>query len=382
MGEPVVAERKTLAASLSTLGEYQWMFLRNIWQEVTGSFGEAGIGSLERGLWRYGYYRGEQIRNDPRVLAGERDCLAFLDAFDGPEFALCEQVVLDGTATDLTATLPSVPGADYLVPRGCGSVLRLFWPQVLSGLAAGYDPSLVVDVGEVPTDGTSAWSLRLRMDGAAPSRPAEALTDPIGDRVRYILLARKTTALIAAAEMYVARELIHAFDASGEEAIRRACYGYGVERGLDLRDRVAAAGGDFDFLGLRSAVDARDPLNAVFAIGGEVYHSPALDFYDCTYCPLAEVWAKEGPAGLALGYLFDMEFHRGLVETYHPGGVVKWDALKTRGDSVCRFRFVIPELVTEAEQPLVWREPLREPQGGPVQLRPPSAGDSSRTAPR
>ena len=126
--------------------------------------------------------------------------------------------------------------------------------------------------------------------------------------------------------MYVARELIHDFDASGEEVVRQACFDYGVERGAQLRDRVTERGDPVNFVSLRSAVDARDPMSAVFAVGGEVYTSPGLDFYDCTYCPLAEVWAKEGTEGLALGYIFDMELHRSLVETYHPGAVVKWDS--------------------------------------------------------
>ena len=45
-----------------------------------------------------------------------------------------------------------------------------------------------------------------------------------------------------------------------------------------------------------------------------------------------------------------MELHRGLVESYHPGAIVRWDELKTRGDTVCRFRFTIPELVTDEER--------------------------------
>ena len=67
---------------------------------------------------------------------------------------------------------------------------------------------------------------------------------------------------------------------------------------------------------------------------------------DCTYCPLAEVWAEEGPEGLRLGYMFDAPNHRGLFQSYHPGVVVKWDEVKSRGDRVCKFHFSIPELVT------------------------------------
>ena len=66
---------------------------------------------------------------------------------------------------------------------------------------------------------------------------------------------------------------------------------------------------------------------------------------------MAEVWAEEGAEGLALGYIYDMEVHRGLVEAFNPQGVVAWEKVKTRGDRVCNFRFSIPELVTEDDPP-------------------------------
>jgi hypothetical protein len=108
------------------------------------------------------------------------------------------------------------------------------------------------------------------------------------------------------------------------------------------------------------ALAERDPLEAIFSIRGPAYSSPGISQFDCTYCPLADVWAQQGSEGLKLGYLFDMELHRGLIETYHPGAVVRWDALKTRGDAMCRFRFSIPELVTPQEAPLL--EPARDRQ--------------------
>ena len=72
-----------------------------------------------------------------------------------------------------------------------------------------------------------------------------------------------------------------------------------------------------------------------------------------------------------------MELHRGLVETHHPGAVVKWDSLKTRGDSLCRFRFYIPELVTDDEQGFVLGDPLLTPHNARVEFR----GRSSMSVP-
>jgi hypothetical protein len=42
---------------------------------------------------------------------------------------------------------------------------------------------------------------------------------------------------------------------------------------------------------------------------------------------------------------------------------VRWDALKTRGDAVCRFNFTIPELVTPAEALLLTPVQATRPVG-------------------
>jgi hypothetical protein len=90
----------------------------------------------------------------------------------------------------------------------------------------------------------------------------------------------------------------------------------------------------------------RDASESIFVFRGERHISPGVFQVDCTYCPLAEVWGEEGGKGFTLAYIFDAENHRGLVESYHPSAVVRWDAVKSRGDKVCKFRFSIPELVT------------------------------------
>ena len=159
-----------------------------------------------------------------------------------------------------------------MVPRGLGDTLPLHWTNVLAGMAAGFDPALEVDCGTVPTDGSSPWRFTLSLKTTEPERSAEFPAAPFDDPAAYIRLARTTTGLIAAAQMYVARELIHDFDASGEEVVRQACFDYGVERGAQLRDRVTERGDPVNFVSLRSAVDARDPMSAVFAVGGEVLH--------------------------------------------------------------------------------------------------------------
>ena len=56
--------------------------------------------------------------------------------------------------------------------------------------------------------------------------------------------------------------------------------------------------------------------------------------------------AESAREGLALGLLYDVELHTTIYQTYHPGAIVRWDALKTRGDHLCKFRISIPELMS------------------------------------
>ncbi len=342
-----------LVRSVEIMSEYHWMLLRHFYEGVRGRLGEAAIEVLARGLWRYGYYRGQFIRNDPRTIASGRDAISVIEHWDGGELALASArgtADISGSAAEVRLTLSRLPGADYFAQKGSVEALRLHWDQVLSGMAAGYDDAATAIQSPAIAASEAAWTMTWTVSGAQGKRELPSLKDRLAEPAAYIRISRRTTGLLAALQMYTARELIETFDASGEEVVRQACYKFGAERGQALRDRHLADGTPLNLQTMGATLAERDPLDAIFAIRGDSYISPGLNHFDCTYCPLAEVWAEEGVEGLALGYLYDMEVHRGLVETYYPGAIIKWDALKTRGDSVCRFRFQIPELLTRDEQ--------------------------------
>jgi hypothetical protein len=67
-------------------------------------------------------------------------------------------------------------------------------------------------------------------------------------------------------------------------------------------------------------------------------------FQDCTWCPYAAAWGEFGQRGLDLGYIWDYELHPTYYRRYHPDMVVQFEAIKTRGDSMCKFRVSIPPL--------------------------------------
>jgi hypothetical protein len=64
--------RSNLVKSVAIVSEYHWMFLRRLDAGVEVRLGPAGLAALERGLWRYGYSRGEFIRDSPATIADDR----------------------------------------------------------------------------------------------------------------------------------------------------------------------------------------------------------------------------------------------------------------------------------------------------------------------
>jgi len=185
----------------------------------------------------------------------------------------------------------------------------------------------------------------------------------LDDVAQFVHGSRATLRALAAIEMYVFFEVEARLGATGEEALGRAIYAYDAERAATMRVEHEAIGvpGTIASLTLNNS-ERRDPYHAMFGSFPDRRISDGLYGVDVFYCPLAEVWASEGPRGLAAGYLYDTCSHRGLFESYLPGTIVKWDTLKTRGDHVCRFRVTAPELLTDDDRR--WISAHTEDEGG------------------
>ena len=137
--------------------------------------------------------------------------------------------------------------------------------------------------------------------------------------------------------------MIRVWDATGEQLIREGVRGIGRERGSVLRDKHIREGKPLNLKTLM--MDWDGPLVSTWVFN-EGYLSDGAWHQDCRYCPYADVWAEFGKEGLDLGLLYDVELHTTMYQTYHPGTIVRWDALKTRGDHLCKFRISIPELAS------------------------------------
>ena len=352
------AHRTGLVDSMATFYGYQWIFLRALFRAVSERFGTEGLSILKKGFRRYGYYRGQYLRDRPETFAEGRDALSLVRNWDTGDYALAAlhaAFEVQGSAARVTVTFPCVPGTDYFYSRDGGEVLELFWHNFLAGIAEGYDEATGVEYTDISLDPHAPWQLTWTYSGAPEDVQPTPFEDVFTQPAQVIQLTRRTIGVFAALQMYVTRELIQAFDASGEKAVREASYTFGAERGSAIREQHLKEGVPINFKSFFGGLQERDPVESIFVYRGERHISPGIFQVDCTYCPLAEVWAEEGGNGIALGYMFDMENHRGLVESYHPGAVVRWDAVKSRGDNTCKFRFLIPELVTASDPD--WAQP-------------------------
>lgn len=347
----IAAEPRRLTSSLDSLRtfqDYHWLMLKVFHEAVERAHGTEGLAAIARGARREGVFRGTAMHDDPASFVYGRGPAELLERWDSAEWELAAadgvlKVAADGRA--VTLTLPEAPGRAYLTELlgepAALVALRHYWPELLAGIAEGYRSGVELTCDDVAA---TPWTLRVAGPGARIPEVGRLADDPL----RLIEVNRRTTGLLAAMQMYVSLELISAYDASGEETIRQAAYRFGADRGSVIRERILALGRPLTMANFASTdgLQERDPGETVFVFSERQHISDGAYYLDCTYCPLAEVWASEGADGLRVGYLFDSSNHRGLFQSYNPATEVRWTSVKSRGDQVCRFRFTVPELLT------------------------------------
>lgn len=338
------SDRAGRANSLGILMEYYWIYLSKITAAVRDHLGDQGTETLFDGLRRYGHFRGERMRNSAQVCAEGRDALSLLRGWDVADLMLAsdgERLDVSGASKACTVALNRVPGDEYGPVGTVPDLLQRYWTTVFTAVAEGFDEDLKIRLNEHIVEFTYSGDTADRSD--AP--PGDALADP----ATCIGLSRSTLGDFAAMTMYTGQALLDRYDATGEKVLREALYAFGVERAQGMRDAVLAKGKPLNFETWFETMQKRDPNASAFVFRGDYVVSPGVFQVRCTYCPCADTWAEEGHKGLSFGQIYDLEVHRGLVEGFHPDGIVAWDTLKTRGDKTCNFRFYIPQLVSKAD---------------------------------
>ncbi|MEI8057726.1 MAG: L-2-amino-thiazoline-4-carboxylic acid hydrolase [Actinomycetes bacterium] len=344
-----MTESRIAPGTLRMFQEYHWLMLRVFYDASQQTFGDAGVEAVRRGAHAAGYYRGARMRDRATSFVHPRNALSLVEQWDTGEWELAfadSEIRVEGTTSDLILELDHAPGHAYFIDLGLSpAMLDIYWPALLAGIAQGYGSNCQASVVD---DVPGKWRVRIVLDDGA-AKPAQLVLGAVmGDELSLLEMSRRTSGLIAALQMYVSRELVRDFDAEGEQVIREASYEFGALRGSVIREKHLREGVPITLANFasKSGLQERDPSEAVFVFSDRQHVSEGAYYLDCTFCPLQEVWAHEGAEGLRLGYLFDASNHRGLFQSYHPETVVRWDSVKTRGDSVCRFRFTVPSLLT------------------------------------
>jgi hypothetical protein len=347
-----MSEREQRIKSLRLIDEYYWMMLRHMRDAVTKKLGKAGLSALGDGFRRFGHYRGQSLYDSPAANAEGRNAMSLLRAWDNGDLMLTQadgRMQVEGGPRRATAKLDRVPGAAYFAAQGGDKgILELYWREMLEGLASGFDDAMSVTLAPMPNKAGQPWSITFEYNGTNAGRSDAPPDDAFEDGEKAIRLSRRTLGAIGALSMYVGRALRDRFDSGGEEVLREALYNFGLERGRGMREQAERDGLPLDFESWNAVMQRRDPNASAFVFrGGRI--SPGVVSITCTHCPMAEVWAEEGPDGLGFGYIYDVAVHKGLVDGFHPGGLVGWEKVKTRGHNVCHFRFLIPDLVTKKD---------------------------------
>jgi L-2-amino-thiazoline-4-carboxylic acid hydrolase len=346
-----VTSREGIIASMEDVALKQFLFLRNLADPVIARFGEAGIKVLDDAFRHYGQWRGDGIRMAQASLVAGHDALCFLANWDSCDLvlaALTGEIVAEGNPATATLRLPHMPGAAYFKARGGKpDVLHAYWSGLLRGMPSGYDEKLQLTCANVPLG--EPWNIRASYSAPhnGKTSPAEVLAGIRGifsEPARALAMVRGTSRNAGALYMFIAREVIRVWDATGEQIVREGVRGIGRERGSVLKEKHRREGKPLNLKTLM--LDWDGPLVSTWVFNGEGYLSEGTWHQDCRYCPYADVWGEFGKEGLALGLLYDVELHTAMYQTYHPGTIVRWEALKTRGDHLCKFRFSIPELTS------------------------------------
>jgi hypothetical protein len=356
-----VTNRDGIIASMQDVSLKQYLFLRNLAEPLIDRLGlDAALVILDRAFCHYGQWRGENIRISQSSLVSGHDALAFLQNWDSCDFILAKligPVAVAGTPGKASLTVPHLPGGAYFDSRGGRQeVLRHYWSGLLRGMSRGYDARLNIILDRSP-DGTT-WAIAAEFSGKPTGKTSErdvtARLDGIFDQsAEALAMVRQTSRNAGALYMFVAREIIRAYDATGEQLVREGVRGIGRERGTALKEKHLREGKPLNLKTLM--LDWDGPLVSTWVFNEDGYLSEGSWHQDCVYCPYADVWGAFGPGGLSLGYLYDIEMHTTMYETYYPGTVVRWDELKTRGDHLCKFRISIPELVSPNDPEYVRR---------------------------
>jgi hypothetical protein len=325
---PTTLSTDPTLASLQTLLSHDGRFVRLVAQETTRTLGSDGTATLEAALRRFGTWLARTVAGRARCNPGSLPTL--LQAWDVGDLAVGHETgwsaaVRDGD--DLVLTLAGTPALRHFDESGTPALGRWFYTHLLNGISSWA-------ASAPPMSGDDGPGLTFRWRGGAAG-PLPEPTSGLADARLLLHTAQGRGALMG----LVGQALLNEHGTTGEYCLRTAMSRFGAERGQLLRARVDAQGLEPDIATMIANYDSGGHTSVwQWADGGEL--TAGRQFQDCTFCPFIPVWRELD--AMEIGRIYDYEFHVAQFRAFNPAIRLRWDALQTRGDNHCAFRFTLP----------------------------------------
>lgn len=352
MGFDEGVDRAGVVQSCQDLMRFQAMFGRHFAHSPVRRFGDEGEKAILHALHRYGLYRAGVIRKTLEAAGARLTARTVVERWDMADYHLLSASgtgAIEGSDRAVTVTINDAPEWERWREYDTGvEIARLYYRGVLPGLAEGLGASVSLDTArlDLRRPWTVTWTVASAAEGARS--PVDShIFDRLADATE---LARRTAMHNGALYYFCADEETKRFDMLGEAELRQQVRDLACERADRQRAAHLAAGWDLNVKTLMEHWDGQLISIWRFAPG---LLTEGTWHQDCTWCPYASVWSGFGRRGLALGYIYDYELHPTYYRRYHPDMVVQFEAIKTRGDALCKFRISLPSKRKPGEPPFV-----------------------------
>ncbi|MGH6719605.1 MAG: L-2-amino-thiazoline-4-carboxylic acid hydrolase [Alphaproteobacteria bacterium] len=341
MGFDERVDRAGVVGSCQDLLRFQAMFARHFAGRLAAALGSDGDAAIRHGLQCYGQYRGRLIRDAIAAAKEPVTAQAIARHWDMADLHLLTETgggTLEGSPRALAVTIRD--GADWERWREYDdgvAIARLVYAGVLPGLADALGATVAFDIERL--DLARPWTFTITVPNA-PDGPAATLRSAVFDSLEAgVALARRTSMNNGALYYFTADAATRVLDMPGEAAVRAAVRALAHERADRQKQAHLAAGWPLNVKTLMEHWDGQ--LVSIWQFEPGLL-TEGTWHQDCSWCPYAQAWRELGPRALDLGYIYDYELHPTYYRRYHPDMTVQFEAIKTRGDSHCKFRISMP----------------------------------------
>jgi len=350
MGFDEKVDRKGVIQSCDDLLKFQAMFHRHFGGGPVAKFGPKGETTILKGLHEYGQYRADLIKEKLKKKKAKLTARTLIEQWDMADYHMLTETGsgrIEGSERTAVVTFHDSPDWSRWREYDNGvSLARLYYQGVLPGIAKGVGAKVQFDIKAL--DLKRPWTVTWTVAGAKEGERIP-IHSKLFDRTKEsIAVARRTSMNNGALYYFCADQETKVFDMLGEAALREQVRGLAIERATRQKKAHTAAGWDLNVKTLMDHWDGQ--LISIWKFKKGLLNEGTWH-QDCTECPYASAWEGLGKRALDLGYLYDYELHPTYYRHYHPDMIVQFEAIKTRGDSMCKFRVSQPGRQKNSDPP-------------------------------